>query len=350
MAIKRTTIEDVAIEAGVSKGTVSLVLNRNRSKISISSQTCKRVLQAAQRCGYHPNAAARALSTRRTGHIGFILSDTITGGWANVYYATIFAGVEQACRARGYGLNTSLYNLSNIDSFVFPPKVGQRSVDGLILTGYVQASVVQRFREFDIPCVCIGDDIEVAEIIPSLSTDIVDGFFQAVEHLASLGHRNIGFCDLPSRRGREITRLVEDRVRSHPATAGCRLAGLTAPGQWDYQAAGHLLNAWLAFAPADRPSAVISSDQTLIALAGELTRRGLKCPGDLSLISSCNTHLCPITYPALTAIDQNLGQLGQNAVDLLIDYLDNDTTLTAAASRNDFPCRLVVRDSTGEPK
>ena len=99
-----------------------------------------------------------------------------------------------------------------------------------------------------------------------------------------------------------------------------------------------------------RPSAVISSDQTLIALAGELTRRGLKCPGDLSLISSCNTHLCPITYPALTAIDQNLGQLGQNAVDLLIDYLDNDTTLTAAASRNDFPCRLVVRDSTGEPK
>jgi DNA-binding LacI/PurR family transcriptional regulator len=277
--------------------------------------------------------------------MGFILSDSITGGWANMYYASIFAGVEQACRLRGYGLNASLYNLSNVDSFVFPPKVGQRNVDGLVLAGYVEAAVVARFREFGIPCVCIGDNVEVAELIPTVACDIVSGTFEAIRYAASLGHEHIAYNVVPSRRGREVGQLLIEQARSNPETAHCRISLAEPKDQDDYSAAGPMVQNWLQIPSAKRPTVMIASDQTLIAFIGEMVHHGLQCPRDISLISSCDTHLCTFSYPALTAINQNLNLLGQVAVDLLVDHLDNDKPLNPSMSQNNHPCRLVVRES-----
>jgi len=340
------TLSDIAEAVGVRKSTVSIVLNNRPNRVKISDRTRRRIFEAAERLGYQPNAAAKALSTKRTGHVGFILSDRVTDGLVNLYYGAIFRGIEHACRQRGYGLNVSLYNLSSVDSFIIPPKVGQRAVDGLILTGYVEAAVVARFREFDIPCVCIGDNVEVAELVPTIACDVVDGLCQAVRHAAELGHRRAILCHEPTRRSREVADLVVQRCAGDPVASRCRLDILEpSAGRCDYDAAACVLEHWLAAPPEERATVIFASDQTQVAMLGLLGARGLMCPRDVSLISSGDTRLSEFANPPLTAVHTDLEQLGRVALDMLVDHLEGGGDLTPRMSKNDYPCRLIVRSS-----
>jgi LacI family transcriptional regulator len=344
---KKLTISDIAEKAGVAKSTVSFVLNDRGTKVPISAETRRKVMAVVERYGYQPNSSARALSTRRTGHIGFILSDNITDGLFNSAYAQVMAGAERGCRNRGYGLNVSLYNLSNIGSFVFPKRIGERSVDGLVLTGYVEAAVVQRFREFDIPCVCVGDNLEVAEMIPVVAGDFVDGLHQAAAAAAELGHRHILYYCEHTRRGQETAVQLTDRVAQDAALcdAGVRISTLA--GQLDdYHDAGMLLNHWLAMPAATRPTAILGISQTLLGLIPLLAERGLSCPKDVSLISTSDSQLFEFSVPTMSAIHYDLVRFGEIAVDMLVDHLDDSKPLTADLSRWE-PCSISRRASLG---
>jgi DNA-binding LacI/PurR family transcriptional regulator len=339
------TLNDIAKVVGVRISTVSRVLNDKPNPIKISEVTRRKIQAAAEELGYHPSAAARALATKRTGHIGFILSDTIAGGWLNVYYARYLVGVEQATRRRGYGMNISIYNLSNVDTFVFPTKVGQRSVDGLVLSGYVEEAIVHRFREFGVPCISLGQDTESAGLIPTIANDDVAGTTQAIQYAAKLGHRTIFFQHSKTRRGREKANLIIQQIRNDPDAKDCRIV-LTEPAEYmDYTAGKPLVEAWLAIPKEQRPTVIMASDQTLVMVLRELEARGLKCPRDVSLICGCDTLLCQLSNPQLTGIDYNSEELAETAVDMLMDHLDLGKPLTPEMSRNDYPCKLVVRES-----
>jgi len=304
-------------------------------------------MRAARECSYHPNAAARALSTRRTGHLGFILSDTVADGWANATFAKVLSGVETACHKCGYGLNISRYNLTNLDSFVFPPRVGQRSVDGLILTHYVEAAVVRRFQEFGIPCVCIGDNLEVGGMIPTIACDIVDGLFQAVEYGASLGHRRVVYWNERTRRGREVGRLLIERARANPSTSECRVTMQEIPGGLaNYNDGKPIMDYWISLPKEDRPTFVIASDQALLAFLVELVGRDFRCPEDLSLVSSCDTRLCEYSFPPLCSVSYDLEGYGELGAEMLIRHLEEHIPLGPEMSRME-PCRMNLRKSVG---
>ncbi len=340
------TLKDIAKTVGVGKSTVSRVLNGTPNPIKISEDTSQKILHIAKKMGYQPNAAARALTTRKTGHIGFILSDNVTDGWENVYFARQFSGVEEVCRKRGYGLNTSMYNLFNIDSFVFPKKVSQKSVDGLILVGYVEGAVVHRFREFEIPCVCIGDNHEVSALVPTISSDVVDGLYKAIQYASKMGHQRIMYDSGPHYRDREVARLLIRLTVENPETSHCKVMLADIPqNTGDYNEAKPLIEYWIGLPETQRPTVVIASDQVLAAFLKEMRKRGLQCPEDISLISSCDTHLCEFADPPLTAIYQDLRRLGRVAVNMLIDHLEKDKPLTPEMSRNDFKCELIIRES-----
>ncbi len=341
------TLTDIARIVGVKKATVSRVLNDKPNPVKVSDETKRKIFQAAKDLGYHPNAAARSLTTRRTGHIGFILSDTIAGGWANAAFAQVLSGVENACHKQGYGLNISRYNLSNLDSFVFPTRVGQRSVDGLVLTGYVEAAVVQRFREFGIPCVCIGDNVEVGGMIPTIACDIVDGLFQAVQYGAQAGHRRVLFWNEQTRRGREVGQLLIDRSKTDPTTSNCQVSLCNLPGSLgNYDDGKPMMEYWLNQSKEERPTLIIASDQTLVAFLVELAERGLHCPKDISLISACDTHLCKFAFPPLCAITYDMAKYGEMGAEMLIRHLEDQAPLGPRMSCNE-PCRMTARKSVG---
>lgn len=344
------TLNDIAQAIGVRISTVSRVLNNKPNPIKISDETRTRILETAKAMGYHPFAAGRALATKRTGHIGFMLSASIAGGLSNVYFSLYLSGIERVCRRRGYGLNVSLYNLSNVDTFIFPSRIGQKTVDGLILTGYVEAAIVHRFRDFGIPCISLGQDTEVAELIPTLSVDDVDGLFQAVEYAAGLGHRRVLHSHAPTRRGHEVARLLEERVRANAATREVVITAIPpATGHCDYTAGAPLVEAWMNLPEKERPTVIMASDQTLQVVLRELDKRGLKCPRDVSLISNCDTSLCQYANPPLSAVDPHTEAVGEAGANLLIDHLTKKTPLGPWQSNNAFPCTFTSRESCGRP-
>ncbi len=342
------SIQQIAKKVGVSKAAVSMALRDHRN---ISEKRRRQIQKIARDLGYHPNAAAMALNTKRTGYIGFILSDDTTGGWTNVYFSTILQGIETCCHERGYGLHISRYNLSNIDTFVFPEKVGQRSVDGLILAGRgIETAVVDRFREFGTPCVAIGDTMEIAGLIPSVAQDMEGGLLKAVEYLAGLGHVRIGFRYEPTARSRELGENLIRNARKNPSTSRCHVSLIDPEGlRGNYYSADQLLKAWLKIPKPQRPTAIIGNDQSLLAFLKTLRTAGLNCPRDVSVISVGDTVLCEFSDPGLTAVRHNLEDIGRTAGNILIDHLEEKKLLSPASSRQDFPFELAVRESCGPP-
>jgi len=342
-------LSDIAEAVGVKVPTVSRVLNNKPSAIRVSDRTRRRILQTAREMGYHPSAAARALATKRTGQIGFIMSDAIAGGWRNLYFAAYLEGVERVCRRRGFGLNVSRYNLSDVDDFVFPKHVGERSVDGLVWTSYVEASIASRFREFGIPCVAVGQDVETTGLIPTVASDDVSGRHQIVRYAASLGHRRVAVSCGNSRRNAEVIDGMIANAAADPLTAGCTILPCQSPtGHCDYHAARPMMEWWLAVPIEQRPTLIIATDQTLVEFLKELRAKGLRCPEDVSLISLCDTTLCSYAHPELTAMTCDQVDMAETATEMLIDHLIEDKPLTTEMSKNDYPCKLIVRKSCAE--
>ena len=342
------TLKDAAARAGVSVSLVSKALNNARGPVRMADETRRRVLAAAREIGYQPHAVARALVTKRTGFLGFILSDDIADAWSNAVFSQVLSGVEAACREGGYALAVSRYNLSDLDSFIVPPKVGQRSVDALVLTGHVEAAVVQRFCEFGIPCVCVGDNVDAANLIPTVACDFVDGMFQAVLAAAERGHVHMWFCNDQTPRGKEAGRLLCGRTQAQPRTRPCGVELVRIPdnGHGNYGDAAPLLECFLARPRDDRPSVILAPDQVLVAMQPLLREHGLACPRDVSLISTCDSRLCEFAAPPIASLSYDMSAYGRTAARMLIEHLDNAAPLTAEMSRLE-PCDVIVRESLG---
>jgi DNA-binding LacI/PurR family transcriptional regulator len=344
------TLNDIAKVVGVRKSTVSMVLNNKTGAIEISTQTRDQIHRVARELGYHPNAAARALTRGRTGHLGFILSDTVTDGWANPYFADCLAGVESACRQAGYGLMVSRYNLTNIDSFVFPSRIGMRSVDGLVLTGYVRQAVLKKFQEFGIPCVCVGEDVEVAGQVMTVAADVSKGFVQVVRHARGMGHRRIGFWLGDSREAMDVLEAVERRVSASPDLADCRLVRMTPVVQPDeYRTGASLFVHWRKIPAAERPTAIFTNEHAIHAFLKELSRAAMSCPRDVSLICGSDSRACEFTNPSLTAVRIEMQQMGRIAVGALVDHLDRGAAIGPETSMNRIECEVISRESCAPP-
>jgi DNA-binding LacI/PurR family transcriptional regulator len=331
--------------AGVTKPTASVILNNRPTIITVSEKTRKRIFDAAEKLGYQPDASARALVTGRTGNIGFILSDRVTDGLANEFFARQLCGIERACSRLGYGLKISVYNLSDIDSFVLPPKVGQRSIDGVVLSGYARAEIVKRFKTYGIACICTGDNVETAGLVPTVSVDIVHAFGLAVKHAAELGHRLIGVTMGVTRREHEVIDLVERQMSADETTRECKLVRIHLPGrECDYATAKMLMKSWLELEDSQRPSLLITTDQACVAMMSELASLNKRCPEDLSLIGTCDSRVAQYASTPLTALAHPLVKIGEIAAELLINHLENKKPL-GDNSVNNLSCELVKRKS-----
>lgn len=341
------TLSDVAQRVGVRKSTVSRVLNNRQTDIPVSAETRQRILDAVRDMGYHPNAAARALKTRHAGALGYILSESVTDGWSNEWYTKSLATVEQACRTYGYGLLVSRYNLSNVESFIFPPKVGQRSVDGLIIAGHVRSEVIERFKAFKMPHVCLGDEQEVAGLAPAFGSDSVGGTLMAVRYLVSLGHRHIGYAmSTLTPRVLNVFNEVVSVTKNEFGADAVRLTVVSPPDAGgDFRDGIPIMKKLLAFEPPARPTAILGTPQALAALLLEFKSYGFKCPEDFSLIALCNVRSSEYLDPPLTSLDLNVDHYVSEAVRLLVSHIEQNTPLTVEMSRHTTACQLLIRES-----
>lgn len=315
MAVKRKrqhkpTINDVAQLAGVSKKTVSRVINRSPL---LNGGTRERVEAAIAKLGYVPNPQARALALRRNFLIGLIHDNPNAQMVLNVQQ-----GVLKAIRDTEFALvvrpveRRSARLLQDIRAFIET----QRPYGVLILPPVSENDAIAELcRELDCNYVRMGsarlDD--GAHLVESNDRQAVR---QAIAHLAELGHRRIGFVAGPVgfRSAAEREAGYEEAVREHKLDRG---GDMKAPGNYTFESgleAGRRL-----LAAASPPTAVFASNDVMAAGVLHAAReRGVDVPRDLSIVGFDDTAIAAHIWPPLTTVRWPIAEMAYSAALKLI--------------------------------
>lgn len=337
--MKRPTQLDVAREAGVSRATVSYVVNgQTDGRIPISEDTRLRVLEAIEELDYEPDARAQALRSGNTKTIAFIIPDL-----RNPHFCDYASGIEQAARNSSYHMllsSTAMDEEYAVDIF---KGLARRRIDGLILASsfIVMSEEAQKtlaqLRERQLPIVELSDQYHVDCVV----CEYREATQEVLAHLLSLQHRRIGMI-----YGVEAPELGDDRLMPYEETlksAGLfdqRLIAECGPAIEDgYQAALRLLQL-----PA-RPTALIAINDLLaigvLRAAGDL---GLSIPTDLSLVSYDDIPMAKYMVPRLTTVSKDALRSGREAFKLLLERIQDPDR---PRQRQVSPARFIVRESTG---
>ncbi|MEW2523069.1 LacI family DNA-binding transcriptional regulator [Actinacidiphila alni] len=335
----KLTIRDIARLSGLSKSTVSLVLNDSPK---VDPATRRRVLEVMRRHNYVPSFAATALAKGDTGLIGMIVPGLTWRFMANVNY-----GVAKVVEDTKYEivLFTST-NERDYDSVVDRVLSSGLSAGLLVVTHDGQPlDRLTDLHRAGMPIVLI-DTVGGDRDLPSVGADNYAGGLAAGRHLIGLGHRRIacilGPVDHPyvreRRRGLRDA-LAEAGIEPDPA--------LEAETDFEHQLIRERTGELMALPAARRPTAIFAfHDSAAFTLLDTLAERGLRVPEDVSVIGFNDIDAASHVRPALTTIRQPFTDMGRQAARLLLTALD-PAAEPAADPHPVLPTELVVRDSTG---
>ena len=335
----RVTIADVAGAAGVSKTAVSFAFN-NPEKLG--QATLERVLSAADRMGYAPHPAARALSLRRSGTIGVLIPQRLSTVFANQFLSELLQGLGELVEEH----DLSLLLVPPLDGSL-EGAIRQASVDGFISLGLSpDDEALATLDRIGIPTVLI--DSEDSAEHPVVNVDDAGGAEAAARHLLELGHREFAIILLPPTRSQ--TRLTPSAARRLDGY-NAALSKFDLPPPHSVTAGATMPAGARAFESFPkgkrRPTAVLAmSDMAAIGVLGAADAAGLKVPGDLSVVGYDDLPMAAWTSPPLTTVRQPIVEKGRLAARLLIQRLQGKV----ATSPPPLSTSLVVRGSTSRPK
>ena len=333
--MKRATMSDVAQQADVSKATVSHVINGTRF---VEENTKQRVLQAITELDYRPNAAARSLTTQRTGIIGMVIADA-----TNLFFSEMLLGVESVIRSKNYGLVVCNTNETlELEDHYLNLLLDQR-VDGIIAAATSQrwnALVAAEVQHT--PVVFVDRGFESLEG-PFVGVDNRGGAEIGTNHLIECGHRQIGILAGLQRLSTMRERVIGFRQAMSKANLTCREDWVATS---ELSIEGGKATALALLNQPVRPTALFVNNN-LLCLGALLALRelGLRCPRDISLASFDDHPWAAVADPPLTVVRQPARQVGRNAAELLYEVLSG---AAPAMQRIILPCELVVRQSVLE--
>jgi len=336
---RNLTIEEVARQAGVSRATVSRVVNGDAR---VSPATRERVQRVIAEHGYSPNAAARALARRRTQAIGLATDAPMTELFGHPYFTLLIQGIAEACERRGYGLV--------LTPMVSHTPEGLRNIrrghlDGVVVsTVAVGDAFLARLDDVGLPYALVGRHPARPEI-PAVTADNVAGGRMAAEHLLHLGYRRIAAISGTPGLGSTL-----DRLEGY--TQALSAAGITPQEEWvvpgDYTERGgyRAMQRLLALRP--RCEAVFcGNDLTAIGAMRALSEAGLRVPDDVAIVGYDDVPVARLVDPPLTTVRQPITEIGRLAAERLIDRLEGVEPPEEAHAGPAFDVELIIRGSCG---
>jgi len=333
------TLEEVARLTGVSRSTVSRVINNHPN---VRPETRERVQQAIRKSGYQPHALARSLVTNRTQIVGMVIPEAVTTLFTDPFFPLVLRGATEACNAHQYHLMLSLFTASADRHEMY-----QR----VLLSGYLDGAIVASTSLDDplfsdllqdrIPFVSIGRHPN--KRVHYVDADNVTGARMAVEHLIRQGYRRIATIT-----GRLDTFHGQDRLEGYrQALQAHRIQvdeSLIVEGDFAERSGRVGMQRLLP----DSPDAVfVASDMMAIGALKALRQAGWQVPHDVALVGFDDIPAASVIEPALTTVRQPIERMGSMAVDLLLSVLENSSEEEAPAHRIILPTELVVRASCG---
>lgn len=315
------TLKDIARIGGVHVSTVSRAFSAPHL---VNPQTRARVLSVAADLGYRPNRAARALSTRRTGNLGVIVTDI-----ANPFFPPLLKAAQDQARTRDHHVFIAdTDERADVEEEAVRSLAGQ--VDGLVLVS--PRADDRRVRELaaEVPLVVVNRRFRG---LPCVLMDVGEGIGLAVARLAGLGHRDIALVSGPaaSWTGRRAAEAAGSVAREH----GLRVhrVGPHPPTEEGGRAA------FDAVAGLGATAVVAHNDLMALGLLAAARERGVPVPERLSVVGVDDTLTARYTRPALTTVSMPVEAAGRAAVDLLLRGAAPETITLGTG--------LVERDSTG---
>lgn len=329
---RRTTLRDVAAEAGVSVKTVSRVVN---DEPGVAPQVRERVRALVERLAYRPDVGARTLrrSDRRSASIALLLEDV-----ANPYSAALLRAVEDVARPLGVVVLAASVDEDPARELALTRAFGSRNVDGLVLApaGDDQSHLAEEL-DAGTAVVCVDRIAQGLGVDSVVATDAA-GVAEGVTHLAAHGHRRIGFLG-------DLATIATARLR-HDGYRAALAAGdlpydphLVVRDLRDDDAVDAAVAGLLTLP--DPPTALFSA-QNLVTAGVVRALRNRELQHAVALAGYDDFEFADLLSPAVTVVAQDPCTIGRTAAELLFDRIAGDRSAPRVV---EVPTRLIVRGS-----
>lgn len=335
------TMKDVALEAGVSRPTVSMVLNRRDSAVRISASTREHILKTAERLGYRRNVLATAVKTGKTNIIGFI------GGISEEYVLRIISGINDTLSEAGFLLKMFPVNDEKPEVKTLARQCVEQMVSGVICRALGEDALEDVRRELEphgIPIVLV-DNSFFHEWCGRVISDDASGMVEAVRHLAELGHRRIAHITHDSQSG-----FVA--LRREGFIKGMRACNLDCPPEcFSYIECVNELTPKISveferFMREYCPTAIIcATDPIAMKFLQWAYKHKIRVPDQVSVTGFADLTMSMWASPALTTVHQPFRTMGQRAAAKILEMCRDDNN---GVKDELIPVTLVIRDSTAK--
>ena len=336
MAEEKLTIRQIAKLAGVSRSTVSRVINDH---LNVSPETRERVLQIVAETGFRPDPIARSLSSRTVGIIGLVIPLTIQSLFEDPFFPRLMQGISQGCNAHNYTLSLFLFHSQEEERSLHQRIARNRLLDGVIVTATRAGDpLIPELIANQTPFVMHGrhEDPRVSFV----EVDNETGAYTAVTHLVRLGRQRIALITGPSgsvaaedRKQGYVKALQERRVRVDES--------LIVHGEFTEMSSYEAMQRLLPHGP---DAVFVASDTMAVGALRALREVGKRVPDEVAVVGFDDLPQAATADPPLTTIRQPIQQTGVLAVEMLIDILENGAD---PPRRIVLPTELVIRASCG---
>jgi LacI family purine nucleotide synthesis repressor len=306
------TIKDVARIAGVSTTTVSHVINKTRF---VAESTQEKVLEAVRSLNYAPSAVARSLKCNSTNTIGMLVTQS-----TNPFFSEVIDGVESYCYRQGYTLilcNTGGIYQKQRD---YIRMLAEKRVDGMLVmcSDLTPELLTILDNHSDIPKVIMdwGPQSSLADKVIDNSEE---GGYLATKYLLDNGHTNIACLS-----GHLSKAISQERILGF--RRALNEAGIVPVEDWilegNFECDTAVLAADKLLAMDHKPTAVFCFNDTMaLGLMSRLQEKGVRIPGDISVIGYDNIEISEYFSPPLTTIHQPKRRVGKNAFEILLERI-----------------------------
>ncbi len=331
--IKMATIEDVAKLAGLSRTTVSRVINNHPY---VSEQKKQLVLDAMNELGYVPNSSARSLRSQKTEMIAVIIPRVM-----NPFFGQLVESLEIAASEYHYQLIVcqTLYSAKKELDYLNLLKTKQ--VDGVILTTLLNDwKQIEPFLEYGPIVLC--NEYEERANIPTVHMDQQYGGYVATKHLIDAGHKRIAYCcgNVKS----NVTKERENGFKQAHEESGLTVDNrLVFRNVFTFEDGKKVLNEILQLN--EMPTAIFTgSDEVAAGVIAEAKKFGIDVPNELSVVGFDNQDITELIDPMITTVHQPVKEMAHKAMQVMMDkikfknYLEKETY--------QLPLSLIIRNST----
>lgn len=337
MKRQTTTIKDIARELGISPSTVSRAL---KDHFEISEETKRAVKRVAKELNYQPNSLALSLRNSKSNAIGVVIPEIV-----HFFFSTVISGIEDVAHSKGYNVIITQSNESYERELANVQTLFNNRVDGLLISISKETfdfKHIEELQDKGLPIVFFDRIADVKDCSSVTVNDFLGGY-QATQHLVNQGYKRIAHLAGPSglyimnQRLAGYKKALEDA--GLPFDEDLIVYDMSTSADDAYAASYELFNS-------KNPDAIFASND--IAAMGAIKaaqKYGKNVPLDVGIVGFSNWQFTELTNPSITTIEQPGFEIGQKAMEMLLNHIESDSEEIEVESIK-LETRLIAREST----